>query len=219
MLPSVEKFAQTAANELGIQNGVPTVLYSTTPFCASARAWWMLRIFGVREVYVLDGGLGGWQRAGHAVEDTVVETPCKPCDLQTTRRNELVHSIDEMLQQVSEASTQILDARSTERFYARAKEPREGLRGGHMPGALSVPSLGLISETGCMKSREELQQVFSECGTDLGAGRKPVVTTCGSGVTAAIVALALFELGIEAAVYDGSWSEYGAGADHPIVTE
>lgn len=225
MLPDPAEFARAAHKELGLKDDMPAVFYSnkSSPFCAAARAWWMLRAFGREDVYVLDGGLSAWRDDGRDVEqgesttasDTSEDAKSPSLSLQGNR----VCTLEQMMAQIKDESGVIIDARPGPRYEGKTEEPRSDLQSGHMPGAINVPSSDVIAEDGKLKSPEQLEALFRKHGVvvdkiPLGA----VSVTCGSGVTAATVALALNELGISAAVYDGSWSEYGANKDHPVVT-
>lgn len=231
MLPSVDEFARAASTELGLRDGKPAVFYThgSPPFCASARAWWMLRTFGRDDVYVLDGGLPAWKDAGHGVEQNSNTSTTGSVDNDEKEgegslssmevREKLVRTLPQILAQVEDGSGVIIDARPSDRYEGGKPEPREGLQSGHIPGSINVPSSSLITDNGTLKSPEEIKDVFKLHGLETEEmPHGPLSISCGSGVTAAIVALALNEIGISAAVYDGSWAEYGASKDHPIVT-
>ncbi|MCC7045561.1 MAG: 3-mercaptopyruvate sulfurtransferase [Alphaproteobacteria bacterium] len=214
MLPSAEKFS-SRVRKLGLGDGSRIVVYDTHGMMSAARAWWMFRAFGHDDVAVLDGGLPKWLKEGRPVEDM------KPMPRErhfTSRMNQLlVRDLDQVRGALEKKREQVLDARSSGRFKGVDPEPRQGLRGGHMPGALNVPYASLLDpETKTFLPAERLSAVFKEAGVDL---KKPIVTSCGSGVTACIVALGLYLLGRDdVAVYDGSWTEWGGRADTPVVT-
>ena len=212
MVPSPAKFS-SRVRKLGLGDGVRVVVYDGNGFFASARVWWMFRFMGHADVTVLDGGVAKWRAEGRPVTDA----PSRPRERHfTARQNNLVHrELDQMRANLTSRREQVVDARSAGRFHAREPEPRAGLRGGHIPGAKNLHYADLIAADGTLKPEPELRRAFADAGVDLG---RPVVTTCGSGVSAALMNLALFELGVRnAALYDGSWSEWGAQADTPVA--
>lgn len=229
MLPSPNVLANAASN-LGVRSDRPTVIYSVPPFTASARAWWMLRTLGKQDVYVLDGGLDAWKAAGFeteqsnpndSVSDIVDRNPLILDQSAREIRADLLRSLPDILQRVENRSGVIIDARSEARFYGREPELRGGLRSGHMPNAINIPSASVIAENGRLKSREELKEIFEKNGLPTSRlANSDISVTCGSGVTAAIVLLGLHELSIQAALYDGSWTEYGDSClTNPVVTD
>jgi len=205
MLAPPEKFS-SRVRRLGLGDGHRIICYDQNGFLASARVWWMFRTMGHADVAVLDGGFNAWREAGGAVEDL---PPHVMADRHFTvrPRQDLVRSLEQMKDLVGGAA-QVVDARSGPRFRGEIEEPRPGLRRGHMPGALNVYYGDLIGADGRLKPEPEMRAIFEKAGVDLA---RPIVNTCGSGVTAAILALAQSMLGRDdAAVYDGSWAEWGA---------
>ncbi len=211
MLPRPEAFAREMAR-LGIGSNMTLVVYEQEGVFSAPRAWWMLRSFGVREVYVLDGGLRAWVAAGLPTESGATGRP--PAYFEAHLEPEAVQSFDE-LQQSLLGGAQVVDARSAGRFEGSAPEPRPGLRAGHMPGAINVPYTELLAEDGRLRSPKDLRGIFAAKGVDL---EQPITTTCGSGVTAAVVALALEVSGAQqVSLYDGSWADYAQRPGAVIV--
>ena len=214
MIPSAEGFA-AKVGALGLGNGFRIVAYDSGSMMASCRAWWMFRLFGYDDVAVLSGGFAKWRRENRPVESGEV-TPV-PRTLTVRFRPELVHSLDQMQENLRSKTAQVLDARSRGRFDGTEPETRPGLRGGHIPGSTCLHYPRLIDpETGEFLPAGELEAAFEDCGVDLD---RPAVGTCGSGVSACVLALGLHLLGHEDyAVYDGSWTEWGSRSDTPVET-
>ncbi len=206
MLPTPEAFAKSMA-ALGINDLMRIVIYEQQGVFSAPRAWWMLRTFGAEHVHLLDGGLEGWIEAGLPISTEQVSRATAEFDARLNRTAVVDFA---QLQKQLAARAQVLDARSAGRFAGTAPEPRPSLPSGHMPGAMSVPFTELV-EGGRLKSADELRALFAAKQVDLSV---PVTTTCGSGVTAAVVALGLEIAGARrVSLYDGSWAEYAQQPD------
>lgn len=213
MLPPAHVFS-SAMRKMGIGDGQTLVVYDDYGFYSAPRVWWTLKTMGAQHVHILDGGLPKWRAEGRPLEQDL------PIARDTHFSARLDHSAVADLQEVrkiiASGSRQLLDARSAARFSGTAPEPRAGLRSGHMPGALNLPFTNLIAEDGTFRKKAELEAAFRNAGVD---PDKPVTTTCGSGVTAATLALGLNIIGAkDVSLYDGSWSEWGAREDTDVVT-
>jgi len=214
MLPSPEKFA-SRMRRLGIGDGKKVIAYDTAGLFSAARAWWMLRIFGHDDVAVLDGGFPKWKAEGHPIDE---DPPGKSQERHFSARFQsmMVRDKEDVLAAVKTGKSQIADARSPGRFTGKEPEPRPGVRSGHMLGAANVHYATLLNPDGTLKSPDAIARVFADAGIDV---KKPVITSCGSGITAAILTLGLTLIGAkEHALYDGSWSEWGAATDTPVET-
>jgi len=213
MMPRPQDFA-AGMSALGIGDDAFVVTYDTAGLYSAPRAWWMLRAMGHDKVAVLDGGLPKWRRENRPVEQgpgTVVQAR-----FTARPRPALVRDFETMQLNLQSRAEQVVDARSPARFRAEEPEPRPGLRSGHMPGSRNVHYAEVVAPDGTLKPPAELRRVFAEHGVDLA---RPTVTSCGSGITAAIVLLALDVAGAkEAALYDGSWAEWGSRAEASVVT-
>jgi thiosulfate/3-mercaptopyruvate sulfurtransferase len=214
MLPSPDAFAAAVA-ALGIGDRDHVVAYDAYGLFSAARAWWMFRVFGHDGVSVLDGGLPKWRREGRPVSAALPSRP--PGTFAPRFRPELVRSKDQMLANLRSKAEQVIDARSVGRFRGADPEPRPGLRGGHIPGSRNLPHTRLVDpDELTVAPPEDLRDMFARAGID---PQRPVVASCGSGVTACVLALGLHVIGAErVAVYDGSWSEWGQPGATPVET-
>ena len=213
MLPLPAKFASRAI-KLGLSDAARIVVYDGYGVRSAARVWWTLRVMGHEDVAVLDGGLPKWIAEGRPVTDQLPQTPRKHFTVRLDPG--LVRDRLQVAEALKAGGEQVIDARPAARFRGEAPEPRPGLRAGHMPNALNVPMSEMLAPDGTMKSRDALAAVFAAAGVDLD---RPVVSSCGSGITACVLALGLARLGRwRTAVYDGSWAEWGAVDSCPVVT-
>ena len=212
MLPAPEDFARMAG-ALGLAPDKEVVIYDGAGLFSAARVWWTLRTMGFQRVFVLEGGLPRWRAEGRPLEHGA-GAPA-PTRFTPSFDAALVRHVEDVKAVIATGSAQLVDARPAPRFRGEVPEPRAGLRSGHMPGACNLP-FGQVVADGALKPAADLRAVFEAAGVDL---ERPIVTTCGSGVTASVLALALARLGLDRVpVYDGSWSEWGGRDDTPVVT-
>lgn len=212
MAPPPEKFA-SRVRKMGLGDGNRIVVYDSTGVFSAARVWWLFRLMGHDDVVVLDGGLPAWAAAGLPLDDM----PPVPHERHFTvrHRTDLVRDFSQVRMKLETSSAQIVDARPAARFLGQAPEPREGLPSGHAPGSVNVPWNSVLQADGRMLEPDALAAVFRAAGVDVG---RRIVTTCGSGVTACVVALALARLGRwDVPVYDGAWSEWASTPGAPVV--
>jgi thiosulfate/3-mercaptopyruvate sulfurtransferase len=212
MMPSPEQFARQMG-ELGIGDKMTIIVYDGAGLFSAPRVWWMLRVFGGHDVRILDGGMPKWQSENRPTEAGPVRRP--PAVFITYFDPGAVADMKRVREALQSGAAQVIDARAAERFSGAAPEIRPGIRSGHMPGALNAPSASLLDK-GRLRPTNELAEVLDQAGLD---HDQPVITSCGSGVSAAIISLALDELGRPAeALYDGSWTEWASTEGNPIAT-
>ncbi|MBS9720299.1 3-mercaptopyruvate sulfurtransferase [Tianweitania sp. BSSL-BM11] len=210
-LPSPEEFARIVGTA-GITADDTIIVYDGPGLFTAPRVWWMFRTYGAKDVRILEGGIDGWKTAGRPL--TADLTKIAPAVFKVDAHPERIASFEDMMRIVETGERQIADARPAGRFTGNDPEPREGMRSGHMPGARSLPALSL-SRDGKLLPADELKAKVESAGIDL---QKPVVTSCGSGITAAVLSLALESLGHkDLKLYDGSWSEWGGRSDTPLA--
>lgn len=212
MLPTPEAFA-ASMGALGLTADDAIVVYDAAGLFSAARAWWMLTVMGARDVRVLDGGLPKWRAEGRLVESGSLPSP-EPARFEVRLDADRVVGLEAVRAALSNAE-QVADARGAGRFRGDTPEPRPGVRSGHMPGARNLPYAALLDADGTMKRGAALEAAFRDAGID---PDRPVITTCGSGVTAAILSLGLAELGRSSRLYDGSWAEWGGREDTAVAT-
>lgn len=213
MVPPVEKF-MSRMRAMGVGDGHQIVVYDAIGVMSAPRVWWMLKLMGHRDVAVLDGGLPKWVAEGRPTED--LAPVVRDRHMTVRRQNHMVRDVTQVAAASKLGDHVIVDARSAARFRGEAPEPREGLRSGHIPNSRNVPFNTLLNENNTLRSDDEIRAIFEKAGVDLS---KPIITTCGSGVTAAVLFLALTKIGkTDLSLYDGSWSEWGAFPTVAVAT-